>query len=328
MTRNAYGAVLAMHMDGANNGTAFVDFAGNAVTPHGSAVTSTAQSKFGGSSAYFNGYGYLSIPSSAAFAFGTGDFTIEMWLRPASLSGYACFFQSTQGSAPYLFLALNTGSSGTPLLWSDANIILGSSDFALNQWQHFALSRQSGTVRMFLGGAQVGSAAFAGSLGASVPVYIGANSGGTQGFNGYIDELVVFPTALYTATFTPPTEEFVWVPPPIAQVKFSGDTPALKARNPATCVSFSRDGAYAYSRFNNGTISDTVAITGSPETLVSRRVTLIDRITMQSVASVWSDPVTGAYSFTHLRKGVPFMVVADDYLGAYNAVVADWVYAV
>jgi hypothetical protein len=82
------------------------------------------------------------------------------------------------------------------------------------------------------------------------------------------------------------------------------------------------------SRFT-GTIFDTVSLLyppGDPETPISRRVTLFDRATMRPIHSVWSDPSTGAYSFTNLNPAIPFLIVADDYTGTYKTLVADWEY--
>ena len=70
---------LLLHGDGADNGTVFTDnsHSPKTVTAYGNAKTSTAQSKFGGSSIFFDGNGdYLVSPSNSAFQFGTGDFTI------------------------------------------------------------------------------------------------------------------------------------------------------------------------------------------------------------------------------------------------------------
>jgi Concanavalin A-like lectin/glucanases superfamily len=73
---------LLLPMDGNNNSTGFTDAGPHsfAVTAVGDAKISTTQSKFGGSSAVFDGSGDgLSVPANSAFDFGTGDFAIEAW---------------------------------------------------------------------------------------------------------------------------------------------------------------------------------------------------------------------------------------------------------
>lgn len=60
--------------------------------------------------------------------------------------------------------------------------------------------------------------------------------------------------------------------------------------------------------------------TGTPETPVGRRVRLHDQPSGRVVAEVWSDPVTGAYAFTHIRQGL-YYITSIDHTGQYNGVV-------
>jgi len=58
----------------------------------GNAQISTTQSKFGGSSMYFDGTGdYLISRNNYGFEFGTSDFTVEMWIRTTYGAGYIVF---------------------------------------------------------------------------------------------------------------------------------------------------------------------------------------------------------------------------------------------
>ena len=86
-----YSAVsMLLPMDGTNGSTTFTDSSLNAitVTAVGNAQVSTTQAKYGGASAYFDGSGdYLDTAGTGiATAFGTGDFTIEFWYYPLSVS--------------------------------------------------------------------------------------------------------------------------------------------------------------------------------------------------------------------------------------------------
>lgn len=103
--------MLLLRMDGANNSTAFTDLSSTpkAVTANGDAKVSTAQSQFGGASLLLDGNGdYLSFPASADFAPGTGDFTVECWIRFTSVpsSGYAGIANT-----------MNSLSGGTTTQW-------------------------------------------------------------------------------------------------------------------------------------------------------------------------------------------------------------------
>jgi hypothetical protein len=67
----------------ANGSTTITDSSSNAVSviPYGNTAISTAQSKFGGSSIYFDGTGDYALPAAGAgFTFGLDAFTIETWI--------------------------------------------------------------------------------------------------------------------------------------------------------------------------------------------------------------------------------------------------------
>lgn len=71
----------------------------------------------------------------------------------------------------------------------------------------------------------------------------------------------------------------------------------------------------------NGTISGTVTDeNGNP---LARRVRVFERKTARFVAETWSDDA-GAYAFTTLDPAKFYTVLAYDYTGENNAVVADW----
>ena len=76
--------VLYLPFTGVNNSTAIMDYSyyRTLLTVAGDAKISTTQSKFGGSSLYLDGTGdYIYADGSASkYAFGTGDFSISMWI--------------------------------------------------------------------------------------------------------------------------------------------------------------------------------------------------------------------------------------------------------
>lgn len=64
---------------------------------------------------------------------------------------------------------------------------------------------------------------------------------------------------------------------------------------------------------------------GTGDVNLHREVRLIDEQTLQINAITWSDAVTGAYSFDHIRRsnGASYTVYAIDYEHNYRAVIAD-----
>ena len=87
---------LLLNGNGTNGSTTFTDSSNSShtVTASGNAQISTTQSKFGGSSMYFDGSGdYLVIAQDTSTDLsGVVDFTIEAWVRPANVSGTRTIF--------------------------------------------------------------------------------------------------------------------------------------------------------------------------------------------------------------------------------------------
>lgn len=74
----------------------------------------------------------------------------------------------------------------------------------------------------------------------------------------------------------------------------------------------------------NGRIAGTVKEKGTPANVpVWRRVRLFQERAAILIAETWSDPVTGAYAFTHIKRDEVYFVLAFDHTGDYRGVVAD-----
>lgn len=69
-------------------------------------------------------------------------------------------------------------------------------------------------------------------------------------------------------------------------------------------------------------VAGDVAITGTPDAPVRRRVRLIDKASGTLMREAWSDASTGAYSFDNVREG-EVIVLAEDHTDVFNAVVSD-----
>ena len=174
-----------------------------------------------GGSVYFDGNGdYLTAPANAAFDFGTGDFTIEVWVYPISNGlNYPTFLGSvtgwSDGASGHRFN--NTGyankfwfgRNGSGGVASGDPFMASTNTFSFNVWHHYSITRSGNTFRMFVNGALENTQTFSGSYNAGLG---GLRSGwstwdGAGGyFTGYTSNLRMLKgTALYTTTFTPPT---------------------------------------------------------------------------------------------------------------------------
>jgi len=185
----------------------------NVLETVGGAAISTTQSKFGGASMYFDGTGdYLYKPSDINLTFGSGDFTLEMWIYPTSLSGTISFLYATRpASTNGVYPVLYATSSGTYWFVSSADRISGSA-LSTNTWSHVVVCRSGTSTKMFINGTQSGSTYTDSNNYLMGRLYLGAsdfNSGGSEYLNGYIDDLrITKGYARYTANFTAPVVPF------------------------------------------------------------------------------------------------------------------------
>ena len=176
----------------------------------GNADISTAVVKYGTGSLAFDGTGdWLQIDESSIFAFGTGDFTIEMWVyNTTNAPSYAALWD-TRDSEPddSSHIVLNLGK---PSWWyNGAARIQPATAPAINTWYHLAVARSGTSTKMFIDGTQVGSTySDSNDYKANDYARIGSasdNPSGLNYFNGYIDDFrITKGLARYTSAFTPP----------------------------------------------------------------------------------------------------------------------------
>ena len=209
---------LLLHCNGVNTSTTFIDDSPtpHTVTVHGDTNIRTAQSKFGGASAYFDGTGdYLSLDGSIAFTFGTGDFTLECWFYTLDRNVNQIIFDfndigGVNGVYPYLGYDQTYKSFKYNL--NGAEQCIGSTQVDNNTWYHVALCRASGDTKLYINGVNEG-ATFTNSdallVGASAPI-IGLSSYNSNScIHGYLDDIrITKGVARYTSNFTVPSIAF------------------------------------------------------------------------------------------------------------------------
>ncbi len=181
------------------------------VNPSG-VTTSSAQSKFGGYSAYFSGTdSYINFGGESGLAFGTGDFTLEMWAWFASVGNCNLWDGRSEGAVS-TFIVISLANSGK--IGFDPNGVrqITGPTLSTSQWYHIAVARESGVSRLFVDGVQHGGD-YADtnnySNDATGPVIGIYKPALVAEFSGHIDELRVCKgSALYTANFTPLNTQF------------------------------------------------------------------------------------------------------------------------
>jgi hypothetical protein len=184
----------------------------------GNAQITTAQSKWGGSSMYFDGTSdALYIPANPDFAFGTGDFTVECWIYTSETTAdtfYRRIYMTDgpTGNVSGNFQIALVPTTGYVNLWDGTLDLIGTSNVCNGAWHHIAATRSGTILRLFVDGVQQASTTYSVSVspnsGKPRP-YIGTFNGSSGDFNGYIQDMrVTKGYARYTANFTPPTAAF------------------------------------------------------------------------------------------------------------------------
>lgn len=296
---------LLLHMEGANGSTTFLESGGKGMTltRSGNAQISTAQSKWGSSSGYFDGTGdYL---EASGKTFGTGDFTVEGWLyvpalalgamlldcRTADLdaSGFVVYLKST---------GVLTFGRGNP--WTATE---GTTPAAAATWHHLALTRSSGVVRGFLNGGLEFTVSGITTNFSSAPWRIGISRPASVVDAVYLQDVrVTLGIPRYLAAFTPPSAKLPDPDPILPRPRLA------RAR---------RDMVDGGGHQIVGTV-DEMGVAGA------YRVRLFERRTGRCVRETWS-AADGSYSFPYLAyRDQGYFAVAFDYGdNPLNAAIAD-----
>jgi hypothetical protein len=202
---------ILLHFDGADGSTTITNSAAggtSTIIVGGNTQIDTAQSKFGGSSALFDGNDTMAGNGTADAAFGTGAFTVDFWVRFNSVAAAQLLYDSrpnaTQGVYPTIYM---NGSQKIIFLQDNADRITGTTSMTTGAWFHIAVARQGTSTKLFINGTQEGSTYSDSNNylnGASRPA-IGCNGNSASNeLNGWLDEVRVSKgVARWTSNFTP-----------------------------------------------------------------------------------------------------------------------------
>ncbi|MBF0320418.1 MAG: LamG domain-containing protein, partial [Nitrospirae bacterium] len=218
---NATGVVTAVQQDSPMGNTRlFVDNSTykHTIVANGDVHQTGAQSVFAGKkSAYFDGIvtiaaDTLDIPSPTHLNVGTGDFSFSFraYDLPSMAVDGEVFWGNAEAAGGWdVYFDNQTyciASSDAPF-WTSCISLAGA---PANAWSHLAITRASGTLRMFLNGVSKTITNTNGSFGnadmaATGNMRIGAWSNDEHPLTGYIDELEFTAWARWTSDFTMPT---------------------------------------------------------------------------------------------------------------------------
>jgi uncharacterized membrane protein len=293
-------ANLLIHADGTLGSTTFTDETGtHTVTAVGDAQIDTAQSKFGGASALFDGTGdYLSVPDSADWHFGSGDFTVDAWVRVANTTGVKTVvgqYNTTSengwvlhiNAANIQFAYSTDGTDGVAITSTTTPI-------SANIWHHVAAVRDGNTLTLYVDGVSEQTADLTGItfFNASSLAFVGSQTPTINPMNGHIDELRLLKgTAAWTTGFTPPTSAYSLTPQNMTLTSegFTADTAPTHARltvlfDPVDVVTLNTDLIFSVS-IDDGTTFATATMEYVQDYTADIRILTCDEIDLSGITS-------------------------------------------
>ncbi len=182
---------------------------------NGSVTTDINTYKYGNASLSFDGVAgtYILIPGNSNFWMGTGDFTIETWIRPTTIEGNirGIFGINTTGNNSNGFaVAINNSNSklGLRVAGSTWGTLESTTTLSTNTWYHVALVRTGGNVKVYINGTEEITTTTGGTTNFTAGNFVIGRpySDVDDKFHGFMDDFrVTKGVARYTANFTAPT---------------------------------------------------------------------------------------------------------------------------
>jgi fibronectin type 3 domain-containing protein len=147
-----------------------------------------------GKALVFDGSSRVDIPDSASLRLTTA-MTLEAWVNPTIVTR-AWRDVIYKGNDNYFLEATSMSDNSAPAAGGTFGEVYGTTPLAADTWTHLAVTYDTVTLRLYVNGVQVSSAARSESLATSAnPVQIGGDSIYGQYFEGTIDEVRIYNVA-------------------------------------------------------------------------------------------------------------------------------------
>lgn len=204
-----------LHFNGTDASTTFTDQTGKTWTAVGNAQIDTAQSQFGGASGLFDGAGdSINTPSSTDHDFGSGDFTVEFFIRRNTANLGHIVGKWALTNRGWVVYSKANGNIQFSYSTTGSNFIdpIDFGGLATGVWYHIAVVRTGSILSLYINGvlsstSNIGTASFFAS---TRILEVGHQNSINYGpFDGWLDELrITKGVARYVNDFTPPTAAF------------------------------------------------------------------------------------------------------------------------
>ena len=148
---------LQLSFDEADGSTTTDDESSNnfTVTNNGNVQTDTAQYKWTGSSLHDGTGDYWTVPDNNVFAFGSGDFTVDLWFREnTAKNAFLCAQNGATLADTSFWIKLNFGDTITGTICDGTNLkeVTTAGGLATATWYHAALVRSGNTLTIYRDG--------------------------------------------------------------------------------------------------------------------------------------------------------------------------------
>lgn len=172
------------------------------------------QSKFGGSSLYFDGSSYLTVPLSSLGLDFNSNWTIDWWEYDIGSPQFSSAnFSMPIGSAGFIAGSISSGK--TRIFAGDTGVwgfipITNFGNLQSNTWVHRALCKEGSTLRAFENGQIYNTINISGTITMQDVLYIGyrATTSNFGGYKGYLDEIRISNVSRWSGNFSPQESEY------------------------------------------------------------------------------------------------------------------------
>jgi hypothetical protein len=212
---------LLLNGDGAANGSqnnTFLDSSTNNFTvTNNNNVLQGTPNPFNGQrySNYLNGSSYLTLPANSVLL-NANNFTVEFWINPSSVQPSSRTPIINFGAFGTNFWAIQLNNVTPPItnqiqFWSynllnNNPVAVASGTISASIWTHVAVVRNGTNFQIYINGVSKASATYSGSVdGGSTTNQLQIGYSSPDYYSGYISNLRIANSAVYTSNFTPST---------------------------------------------------------------------------------------------------------------------------
>jgi hypothetical protein len=153
--------------------------------------------KFGKALIFSGSSSFASLTTNDAYNF-TDDFTISAWIKPANFGNgnFGVILDRSNGVNGFSF-TLNGASNSLRFRANGTNIDANANIISVDVWQYVSVVHNGSNLTFYVNGLPQGSSTLSAITSAhNATCHLGNNSSTTAGFNGLIDEVKIYSSAL------------------------------------------------------------------------------------------------------------------------------------